>query len=138
MAPSPHLATRNTQMVKAGDGSRRRAPRLPVHIEGSLAGRAAYPVDVVDLSLTGCLVRSPNALDAGAILDLALTLRADPFRAKVRVVESSLDGAGAPQSGTRYLAGLEFVALSAREELRLRRFLDDERRQRLRAHPPPE
>jgi hypothetical protein len=132
------LATRITLMVKAGDGGRRRAPRLPVQLEGSLAGRAAYPVDVVDLSLTGCLVRSPNALDAGAILDLALTLCADPFRVKVRVVGSSLDGAGAPQSGTRYLAGLEFLALPPREQLRLRRFLDDERRRRLRAHPAPE
>jgi hypothetical protein len=125
-------------MVKAGEGGRRRAPRLPVHIEGSLAGRAAHPVDVVDLSLTGCLVRSLTALDAGAILDLALTLHADPFRAKVRVIESSLDGDGAPQSGQRYLAGLEFVALPAREEVRLRRFLDDERRRRIRAHPSPE
>ncbi|HEX6740013.1 MAG TPA: PilZ domain-containing protein [Vicinamibacteria bacterium] len=125
-------------MPKAGDGGRRRAPRLPVQIVGSLAGRAPYPVDVVDLSLTGCLVRSPNALDAGAILDLALTLRADPFRAKVRVIESSLDGVVAPQSGARYLAGLEFVGLPAHEEFRLRRFLEDERRRRLRAHPAPE
>jgi hypothetical protein len=125
-------------MVQAGDGGRRRAPRLPVQLEGSLAGRSAHPVDVVDLSLTGCLVRSPTALDTGAILDLALTLDAEAFRAKVRVVESSLDGVGAPRDEPRYLAGLQFVALAAREELRLRRFLDHERRRRLRAHPAPE
>jgi hypothetical protein len=124
--------------MKAGDGGRRRAPRVPVQLAGSLTGRNAYPVDVVDLSLTGCLVRSPNALDAGAILDLALTLHTDPFNTKVRVVVSSLDGGGEPQDGPRYLAGLEFVALPAREEFRLRQFLDDERRRRLRAHPAPE
>ena len=131
------MTARNPEMAKPGDVGRRKAPRLPVQIVGSLAGRAAHRVDIVDLSLTGCLVRSPTALDAGAILDLALTLQADPFRAKVRVVESSLDGAGAPQS-PRYLAGLEFVALPAGEAVRLRRFLDDERRRRLRAHPAAE
>jgi PilZ domain-containing protein len=125
-------------MAKAGEGARRRAPRLPVQIAGSLAGRAARAVDVVDLSLTGCLVRLPAALDPGAIFDLELKLHADPFRAKVRVIESSVDGTGTPQDGPRYLAGLQFVSLPAREEVRLRRFLDDERRRRLRAHPRPE
>lgn len=133
------MATRNTEMAKAGEGARRRAPRLPVRITGSLAGRAARPVEVVDLSLSGCLVRLPAVLDPGAIFDLELTLdNANPFRAKVRVIELSVDGEGTPQGGPLYLAGLQFLALPAREEVRLRRFLDDERRRRLRAHPGPE
>jgi hypothetical protein len=111
---------------------RRRARRLPVHLEGSLCGRKRREVTLLDMSLTGCLVRCDCRLDTGAILDLSLEMARDPFLAKVRVTEASVDGS-APQGGpAAYLAGLEFLGLSARDEARLRRFLDDERR-RLRA-----
>jgi hypothetical protein len=88
-------------------------------------------VTVLDLSATGCLVRCDNLLDAGAILDLQVDLEpggAEPFVAKVRVAGSSLDGA--VTDGGRVLAGLEFVGLPARDDVRLRRFLEEERRRR--------
>lgn len=109
---------------------RRRAPRLPIQIEGSLRGRAQRDVVVLDLSLTGCLVRCGTPLDQGTILDLDLHLDPDPFAAKVRVTGASLDGSSLAAEPPRYLTGLAFIGLPAREEARLRRFLQDERRRR--------
>lgn len=117
-------------MTHDTSGARRRAPRLPIRIEGSLRGRTERAVSVIDLSLTGCLVRCGAALDHGAILDLHFQLQEDPFGAKVQVTESSLDGASGGEEPARYLAGLAFLGLPAREEARLRRFLEDERRRR--------
>ena len=85
---------------------------------------------MLDLSLTGCLVRCGAALDQGAILDLDLRLDPDPFAAKVRVTGASLDGSSLAGEPPRYLAGLAFLGLPAREEARLRRFLQEERRRR--------
>ena len=116
--------------------SRRRAPRLPIHLEGSLSGRAPRPVTVVDVSLTGCLVQCGALLDPGAILDLQFALDPDPLAAKVRVAESYLDGAAPAAAAQRFLAGLEFLALPPREATRLRRFLDEERRRRRSADGP--
>ncbi len=93
-------------------------------------GRSPRPVRVVDLSLTGCLVRGETAYDHGAILDLELALHPEPIRGKVRVTDSYLDGGSAPATPARYLCGLEFLRLPPREEARLRRFLDEERRRR--------
>ena len=116
--------------------SRRRAPRLPIHLEGSLSGRAPRPVTVVDVSLTGCLIQCGSLLDPGAILDLTFALDHDLLAAKVRVAESYVDGAAAPPGPPRFLAGLEFLSLPAREATRLRRFLDEERRRRRSADGP--
>lgn len=116
--------------------SRRRAPRLPIHLEGSLSGRVPRRVTVVDVSLTGCLVRCGSLLDPGAILDLNLALDPDPLAAKVRVADSYVDGGAGPAESPRYLAGLEFLSLPAREATRLRRFLDEERRRRRSADGP--
>lgn len=109
---------------------RRRAIRFPIRLEGSLSGRLARSATVVDLSLTGCLIRCDALLDHGAILDLALVLGGEPFATKVRVTEAYLDGACAPEDTSRYLTGLEFLALPALEETRLRRFLEQERQRR--------
>jgi hypothetical protein len=118
----------------------RRAPRLPVDMEGRLIGRVAHPVRVVDLSLVGCLVRCDALLEPGAILDLEFRLQDETFAAKVRVVESSLDGSGSavPGGATPAMAGLDFVSLPARDESRLRRFLEEERRRRRSADAPSE
>jgi hypothetical protein len=117
-------------MMAGWDPARRRVPRLAIERDGSLSGRRPRPVKVLDLSPSGCLVRCDALLDAGAILDLELNLEAEPLRAKVRVTNSCLDGAVSPGQPSRFLAGLEFVGLPAREEAALRRFLDDERRRR--------
>jgi hypothetical protein len=117
-------------MMAGWNASRRRTPRLAVERDGVLSGRQARPVKVLDLSGSGCLVRCHALLEAGAILDLELRLEDEPLRAKVRVTNSCLDGAVGPREAPRFLAGLEFLSLSAREQAALRRFLEDERRRR--------
>ena len=82
---------------------RRRAPRLSMSLAGRLAGRVAHPVTVVDLSLTGCLVRCGTLLDHGAIFDLAVEIGGPPLDAKVKVAESYVDGA-APEAVRRQRA----------------------------------
>lgn len=114
----------------------RRYPRLAVDLEGALVGRVIHPVRLVDLSLVGCLVRCDALLEPGAILDLRLTLQQEPFTAKVRVIDSSLDGSAVAGRAPRAMAGLDFVSLPARDESRLRRFLEDERRRRRSADAP--
>lgn len=116
--------------MKASEGSKRKARRLSIHLEGRLVGRLARPVTLLDVSLTGCLVQCTALLDPGTILDLDLSLGGEPFLAKVRVVDSSLDGANLPEEASHFLAGLEFLSLPAREEARLRHFLEEERRRR--------
>src|SRR5262245_11832759 len=112
------------------DTPRRRAPRLPIRLQGSLAGRAVRDVTLVDLSMTGCLLRSSAHLDHGVILDLSLHLDDGPLAAKVRVTESSLDGACAEGDEKRYLTGLEFLGLPPRDAERLRKVMAEERRRR--------
>lgn len=115
---------------------RRRVPRLPVERDGSISGRRARAVKVLDLSASGCLIRGDGLLDPGAILDLQVQLDGEPLRAKVRVTNSCLDGTAPPDGPPRFLAGLEFLGLSAREQAALWRFLDEERRRRRRADAP--
>jgi c-di-GMP-binding flagellar brake protein YcgR len=119
-------------------GARRRAPRLAIQLEGRLAGRLPHDVKVVDLSVTGCLIRCDALLNHGAILDLEMRLGPDPLGARVRVAESYLDGDRTDGQTGRYLAGLEFLGLPPREAAQLRRFLDEERRRRQRADPRPD
>lgn len=110
---------------------RRRAPRVSLVLTGSLLGREPEEVRVLDLSLTGCLVRCRSLLDRGAIRDLHLVLGDESLTAKVRVQEASLDGSAA-EGDARFLTGLQFLTLPAREALRLRVFLDSA----LRGGPP--
>src|SRR5262245_23788462 len=105
------------------EASRRRAPRLPVTIAGTLSGRSSRPVTLVDLSLTGCLLRCDAALDRGSIHDLELPLAERGLRAKARVTETSRDG-----GELGFLVGLEFLQLKARDMASLRAFLDAEAR----------
>jgi hypothetical protein len=122
------LVAKNT--MAARHPSRRRVARLPVERDGSLSGRQPRPVRVLDLSPSGCLVRCNAPLDPGAILDLEVRLEAEPLMARVRVTNSCQDGSAPQGQPLRFLAGLEFLGLSAREEASLRRFLEDERRRR--------
>lgn len=115
----------------------RRGPRLTVDLPATLGGRLARPARVVDLSLVGCLVRSEAALDAGAVVNLRLELFDGLLEAKARVAGVSVDGESLHHPGRRYLAGLEFLALAAADEFRLRAFLEAEARRRRGAHTPP-
>ncbi|PYQ17677.1 MAG: hypothetical protein DMF79_17010 [Acidobacteria bacterium] len=135
MVRVPHHMTPNKPTAAAKGRSARRSPRVAIQLKASLLGRGV--VTLVDLSLLGCLARGERHLDPGSILDLRLDLDGRPFTAKVKVVESSMDGTSLSEPRPRYLVGLEFLSLPADEELRLRSFLEEERRRRQRARPSP-
>ena len=67
----------------------RRGRRLAVDLPGTLGGRPARAVRVVDLSLVGCLVRLEAPLDEGVVVDLGIDLPGGPVRMKARVAESA-------------------------------------------------
>ena len=124
-------------MTAAKPASRRRAPRLSVLRGGTVKGRLPHAITVVDLSLTGCLVRCGTLLKTGAILDFEMALDDGPFSAKVRVADASVDGAAAASDTSGCLAGLAFLGLPPLEDARLRRFLDEEKRRRRGADASP-
>jgi hypothetical protein len=124
-------------MTASKPASRRRAPRLSVERPGRVTGRLPHAIIVIDLSLTGCLVRCGTLLISGAILDFEMDLDDGPLSAKVRVADASVDGAASAEAGQACLAGLEFMGLPPREDARLRRFLDEERRRRRSADASP-
>jgi len=115
----------------------RRGPRLAVDLPATLGGRRDRPARVADLSLVGCLVRTEASLVAGSVVDLRVELPDGDLRTKARVAEASVDGESLPGPSKHFLAGLEFLALGAADELRLRAFLDAEASRRRRAHTPP-
>jgi PilZ domain-containing protein len=104
---------------------------------GTVKGRLPHAITVIDLSLTGCLVRCGTLLKRGAILDFEMALDDGPLLAKVRVAESSVDGAAATDDTSGCLAGLAFLGLPPLEDARLRRFLDEEKRRRPGADASP-
>jgi hypothetical protein len=104
----------------------RKTPRLSVQLAGRVLARADWPVGIVDLSLGGCLVQSPAALDGGSIIDVHVEIPGQKLSLKGRVVHSSLDGASL--GSRRFLVGLEFMGLPAREEKDLRIYLENEGR----------
>jgi hypothetical protein len=123
-------------MSSGNEGVRRRAPRLPIRVAGRLGGRVPRDITVLDISLTGFLARCGAALDPGAIFDVTLDVDARPLVAKIRVADCSLDGTTLEGEGAQYLAGLQFLGLTAADQDRLRRFLDAERRRQRSADAP--
>jgi hypothetical protein len=115
----------------------RRGQRVPVDLPARIGGRPTQPARVADLSLVGCLVRTEATLDAGAVVDLSVELPDGVLRTKARVAASSIDGDSLPGPLPRILAGLQFLALAAADELRLRAFLDAQSKRRRGAHTPP-
>ncbi len=115
-------------------GSGRREPRVRVDLAAVLAGRAPRPGRVVDVSRTGCLLRSEAALDGGAVVDLHFELPDGPVRTKARVAGASLDGDSPPDGRPLFLAGLEFLGLAAADDARLRHFIHAEAKRRRGAH----
>jgi len=119
---------------RGADG--RRLPRTPVDLGVVVGGRTPREGRVVDLSLVGCLLRSQVSLARGVVLDLTLELPDGPLRAKGRVVEASIDGEAAPGAAA-YLAGVEFLTLTAPDVARLHAFLEAEAKRRGVARTPP-
>jgi hypothetical protein len=112
----------------------RRTPRLAVDLDARLGGRSPRLGRVVDLSLQGCLVRSEAPLVGGSVVDLRVELPDGALSVKACVAEASLDGDSLPGPPARFLSGLEFLGLSAADELRLRTFLEAESKRRRGAH----
>jgi c-di-GMP-binding flagellar brake protein YcgR len=104
---------------------------VAVSLPGVLRGRSERSVEVVDLSLTGCLLRCPAALEPGSIHDLLLSLGRGSFQAKARVTETSLDGSAVDSPELKYLIGVEFLRLAARDQAALREFIDAEFKRRV-------
>lgn len=108
------------------DGGSRRVRRLATYLRGVLLGRSRSEVDVLDLSLRGCLARGPSLLDRGLIMDLELQLDRETLSLKVRVADSSRDGEASSDEVPLYLTGLEFLSLPPGGEVQLHHFLDRE------------
>lgn len=104
---------------------RRRVPRVAASGEAVLVGRVRRTAGLLDVSTRGCLVSADQPLSKGQILDIDLQLEGQPFKAKVRVADVSLDGVAA---APRYLAGLEFLGLSPEDERRLEQYVQAARR----------
>ena len=81
-------------------------------------------------------MRTGTTLAKGAVLDVTLALPDGPLQVKGRVVEASRDGE-APAGEEAYMAGIEFLALAAADEGRLRAFLETESKRRRVARTPP-
>jgi hypothetical protein len=107
----------------------RKALRVPVQLAGRVIARTDWSVGIVDLSLGGCLVLSPSALDGGSIVDVHVEIPGQRLSLKGRVIHSSVDGASLERR--RYLVGLQFMGLPAREEKDLRLYLETEGRRHL-------
>jgi hypothetical protein len=118
--------------MQEGANSRgvRRAPRLATRLLATLQGRNRFDVEVLDLSLSGCLARGPSWLDSGLVMDLTLAIPGETLAAKVRVAMTSRDGEANEVAGPCFLTGLEFLMLPPGGEQVLQRFLDQERRRR--------
>jgi hypothetical protein len=108
-----------------------------VDLPATLVGRRARAARVVDLSLGGCLLRTEASLDGGTVVDLRVELPDGTVRTKARVAEASIDGDSLPGPAKHFLAGLEFLALAAADELRLRAYLLAEAKRSRGAHTPP-
>lgn len=121
-------------MSTPGSSRRRRAERIPVSLAAELQGRGTVPIVVVDISLSGALVRVPRAVDPGSIFDLHLPLPSGNLRGKVRVADCSRDGNSGEETPV-WLSGIEFLAFAVEDRERLRQYLEGARR-RPGADPP--
>jgi hypothetical protein len=115
----------------------RRQPRLRVDLAARVLGRTPRAARVLDLSLTGCLLRSEAGLDVGTVVDIRIELPAGELTAKGRVAETSLDGDSLSHGAPQHLAGIEFLRLPAAGETLLRGFLDAERKRGTGARSAP-
>jgi hypothetical protein len=101
-----------------------------VDLAAALGGRWRRPVRVLDVSPSGCLLRSEAPLNVGAVVDLRIELPDGVLRVKARVAETSLDGTSLSDPAPRHLAGLEFLGLIGADERRLLAFLEAEAKRR--------
>jgi hypothetical protein len=110
------------------NGSARRAVRLETRLSAVLQGRDRLEVEVLDLSLRGCLARCRARLDRGLVMDLTLAIPGQAVAAKVRVAGTFRDGEADDGVGPFFLTGLEFLTLPPGGEQALQQFMEQERK----------
>jgi hypothetical protein len=109
---------------RAREDALRRTRRQQTRLTGSILERdGSIDVTVIDLSQRGCLVRMARPLSRCRVVDVVFS-EARQIHAKARVVDCSQDGDSSAECGASYLAGLEFLTLSAEDADLLRRLLD--------------
>lgn len=107
-------------MVSEPVGERRRVPRVPIAFAELIV---TFPIEVrlVDLSVTGVLLRSKHQVELGTRGKLRFNLGGQPFAAHIEVTRlSSIDGPG-PE---RFSIGASFVSLDAEARHAIERFIE--------------
>ena len=101
---------------------RRRAPRATVAGGHALQKPVSTTVQLVDISLGGVLLSSPQAVEPGTRATLRTKLGGDLVQAEVEICRVSPERAGGLGQG-RFHVGARFVALSEADRRAVQRFL---------------
>jgi len=99
---------------------RRRAPRVEVNAVRDLALPVTVPVEVVEISENGVLIKSPGRMEASRHCRLRLLLGHEPLVAEVTVARCS----SAPPGGDGFRIAAVFTAMTAENHRVLQRFLE--------------
>jgi hypothetical protein len=101
-------------------GERRRVARVPIAFAELLV---TFPIDVrlVDISISGVLLRTKHQVELGTKGTLRFNLSGEPFAAQVEVSRvTAVDGPG-PE---RFAIGASFLSLDAEAHHAIERFID--------------
>jgi c-di-GMP-binding flagellar brake protein YcgR len=101
---------------------RRRTPRATVAGGHALQMPRSTTVQLVDISLGGVLLSSPQALEPGGRATLQTQLGTKPVQAEVEVCQVSPERAAAQAQG-RFRVGARFVALGEPDRRAVQQFL---------------
>jgi len=101
---------------------RRRTPRATVAGGHALQMPLSTTVQLVDISLGGALLSSPQGAEPGKRATLRTKLGGEPVQAQVEICRVSPERAGELVQG-RYRVGVRFVTLSEAARRTIQRFL---------------
>jgi hypothetical protein len=108
-------------MVDTASPDRRRVARAVITGTELSVLTLPIPVRLLDISLSGVLFETANAVDVGTRGTLRFNFGGAPFSADVKV--QRLESTQADRAG-RYLIGAAFVALSRDDQQVIQRFAD--------------
>jgi hypothetical protein len=101
---------------------RRRSPRVPMREDETVGLPVGLTVRLLDISSSGVLLFSPQALGFGQRATLRTILGADPFNADIEVRRVSAGGTST-SPGAGYRIGAAFVGLDDKAHRAVTRFL---------------
>jgi len=104
---------------------RRRTPRATVAAGHELQLPVSMTVQLVDISLGGVLLSSPQRTEPGQRATLETKLGTQPVRAEVEVCRVSSERAGGQVQG-RFRVGTRFVALRDADRRTVQQFLRED------------